>query len=464
MDESQIPFMSTVELARAIRSGKTTSRRALDVLVERNKRVGGPLNVIVLQDIERARERADMCDAAAARGEFLGPLHGVPITVKEWNAVAGMQLTRGDPARVGQVSQRSEVMIQKIMAAGVIIWGKSNMPLNAADVQTYNKVYGTTSNPWDFNRTPGGSSGGAAAVAVGITPLELASDLGGSIRTPAAFCGIYGHKPTYGLIPRCGPNWPKKPKDIAVLGLLARAPEDLSLTLNCVAGPDGLTVGESWRLELPRPVKSRLAEYRVAIWADDHTCRVHDDIVDRAEALTKAFESAGATVDRTARPDFDFTDILPTWITLTAFNDHVKLSQYKAAQEKQGDIRDAWAQFFTNFDIVICPSNCTPAFLEDESEDYSACMLSVLVDGEEKRVPCLQQLFWAALTNVAQLPSTTFPCGLGLHSGLPVGLNVVGPEWSDLVTIDFARLISVECGFGFHWPPKFAPPFSHSRL
>ena len=229
MDDYTVAFKTGTELAAMVRNGEISAAELLEVFLRRTAALNEHVNAIVVHDHDRARARAKEADAALARGEIWGPLHGVPLTVKENNDVAGLPTTKGDPARAessepasvtgGCIAAESEVMIQRLLAAGAIIFGKTNLPLNAMDLQSYNEVYGSTSNPWDLSRTPGGSSGGgAAAVALGLTPLELGGDIGGSIRIPAAFCGIYGHKPTFGIIPKRGPTSTGVPTDISVRG------------------------------------------------------------------------------------------------------------------------------------------------------------------------------------------------------------------------------------------------------
>lgn len=344
------------------------------------------------------------------------------------------------------------------------------------DIQSYNDIYGTTSNPWDLTRTPGGSSGGgSSAVAAGISSVEFGGDVGGSIRTPAAFCGIFGHKPTYGLIPKRGPHLTLKPKEISVRGILARTARDLRLMLDCVAVPDRSTVGNGWSLNLPKPLDKPLGKnYRVAIWADDPACRVDDDVRFACEQLAWTLRSRGVHVDTNARPKFDVMENLDTYRCLTAANavlndasvssDNagVTLRRYRLAQESQSRIREAWGEFFQEFNFLLCPSHPTPAFKKDESPKAGR-QLELVVDGYQTKMPYWRSLFWAILTNVGLLPSTTFPCGFGERTKLPIGLNVVGPEWSDLRTIGFANLLETECACKFRAPPGFSSQ-SPSRL
>jgi amidase len=418
------------------------------------------------------------------------------MTIKENNDVRGMPTTMGNLKYKGRISSQHEIAVQRLHDAGVIIFGETNLPLDAMDVQSYNEVYGSTGNPWDTTKTPGGSSGGAsAAVACGMTPIELGGDVGGSIRIPAAFTGVYGHKPTFGLIPKHGPTTELLPKEVSVRGPLARSAEDLRVMMEILAvGPRegepfaSQPTARAWRLELPSPVKTSLKQYKIAIWADDPSCRVHDDLTAAAERVACALERCGATVNRTARPDLDTQKNVRTYFKLTAANaavgmtdedeethlrespaaHHVSLREYRQAQEDRERIRLSWEAFFDTdqggFDVLICPSYSTPAFTKDErfsGMERTKRMLHTVIDGEEKQVPYFSALWWAFLTNVGMLPSTTFPCGLGSISSMPLGLNVVSREYNDLVCIDVARLLASECGFVFQPPPgEFGAPFS----
>jgi amidase len=475
MKDDEITSLDATALADAIRTKRVTSRQALEAFVRRNARLGPNLNCVVVLDLKNARKRADELDSKLRRGEIVGPLHGVPMTVKENNDVGGLVTTVGYEENIGRVASSDELMIARILNAGVVIWGKTNLPVGAMDIQSYNNVYGSTSNPWDLKRTPGGSSGGGAcAVAAGISPIELGggtfslsfihthalihnliTDVGGSIRTPAAFCGIYGHKPTFGLIPKVGPHLELREKEISVRGPLSKSARDLAMIMNVVGG----SASDVISLHLPRPAKTSLSEYRVAVWADDPMCRVDDDIREAATNLAWTLRSRGVDVSFTARPDFDLEHNVETYKRLTSANsalngetNGVTLTQYRIAQEAQGRIREAWSRFFRSYDILIVPSHCTPAFPKDESSKAGRT-IDLVVDGKNVTMPYWRALFWAILTNVGLLPSTTFPCGLGKRTNLPIGLNVVGPEWSDFITIDFARLLAKDCGCIFRPPP-----------
>jgi amidase len=495
LSDEQIPFATAIELAQAIREGKLSSRHCLEVLVARMEQINPMLNAVVYTDLEKARARADEADVAISAGQIWGPLHGVPMTIKENNDVKGMPITMGNLKHKDRVSPQSEVAVQRLQDAGVVVFGKTNLPLDAMDVQSYNEIYGSTGNPWDLAKTPGGSSGGgSAAVACGITPIELGGDVGGSIRIPAAFTGIYGHKPTFGLIPKSGPTTEHFPKEVSVRGPLARSAEDLRVLMEILA--EGPRVGEAfaskptaraWRLQLSLPTKTALKQYKIAIWADDEQCRVHDDLTTAAEQVGRALEGCGASVDWHARPNFDTASNHRTYFKLTAANAVVGMSEadeealpaiakvslrtYRQAQEERERIRLAWEDFFDTdnggFDILICPSFSTPAFNKDERYtgfERAKRTLHTVIDGEEQQVPYFSALWWAFLTNVGLLPSTTFPCGVGSISKMPLGLNVVSREYNDMICIDVARLLASECGFECQPPPmQFGPP-AISRL
>eukprot|EP01052_Picozoa_sp_SAG31_P019723 SAG31_NODE_1451_length_8305_cov_8.321350_3_plen_379_part_00 len=291
----------------AIRAGKTTSSALLELHLQRIGQLDSDtVNAVVILDTDRARARAHAADCALARGESWGPLHGLPMTVKENVDVSGLDSAIGDPARAGQPVMESEVLVERLLAAGAIIFGKTNLSLNGFDIQSYNPLYGSTSNPYSLSRTCGGSSGGgAAAVAMGFTPCEIGGDIGGSIRIPASFCGVYGHKPTYGIIPKRGPSLPLVPTDISVRGPLARQPEDLAMLLSVAAGADVANVGAGWKLDMPRPTKSTLAGYNVAVWSTHPACPTSQEIQEACAAVGSAMVQRGASVDYEARPEFD---------------------------------------------------------------------------------------------------------------------------------------------------------------
>src|SRR5579864_8995956 len=300
-------FASATGLAGEIRDRRIGCLELLDFFLERAGRYNPALNAIVAWQIEKARERARAADAALAKGEVWGPLHGVPMTVKESFNVAGLPSTWGNPPWKDNIAAGNAVLVDRLLAAGAVIFGKTNVPLMLQDAQSYNGVYGTTNNPWDRARGPGGSSGGeGAALAAGLSALGAGSDIAGSLRNPAHYCGIFAHKPSGGLIPTRGhsPTGALTPTDISVVGPMARHAEDLALALRFLAGPDGPTQA-AWRVELPPPWQRRLGNFRVAVWTQSPLCEIDASVSERFAAAIAALTGAGATVDTEARPPID---------------------------------------------------------------------------------------------------------------------------------------------------------------
>jgi amidase len=482
MDE--VAFRSAVALARALRERQIGSRELLEHYVSRIERLNPRLNAVVTLDLERARRAADAADAARVRGETLGPLHGLPMTVKDALETAGLRTTCGVPDLAAHVPAADATVVARLRAAGAVVFGKTNTPTWAMDVQTYNPVFGTTNNPWDPARAPGGSSGGAAvALAAGLTALEMGSDIGGSIRNPAHYCGVYGHKPTYGIVP-CRGHLPPAPgmlaePDLGVVGPLGRSAEDLALALEVVAGPDEADA-TGWRLALPPPRRGALRDYRVAAWLDDPACPVDDPVRARLEAVVDALAAAGARVDVRARA-VDFAEaygdylrlLLP--VTMAGAPDAViaglveqaarlgpdddgiaaRLARFAtarhrdwlAAHERRERHRAAWAAFFREHDVLLCPASPVAAIRHDQAGDVFT--RTMLVNGRSR--PYSEQIAWAGVIGMAWLPATVAPAGR-TPEGLPVGVQIVGPYLEDRTPLDVARRLADVVG-GFEAPP-----------
>src|SRR5690606_9382674 len=300
-----IPFLSAKKLASLVRRGKLGSVELLDMYLDRVKRLNPKLNAIVVLDEKRARERARKAYRALARGERLGPLHGVPMTVKESFDVEGLPTTWGRPDMKSNIAARNALAVQRLLDAGAVVFGKTNVPVMLADWQTFNPVYGTTNNPWDLGRQPGGSSGGAAAaLAAGLTGLELGSDIGASIRNPAHYCGVFGHKPTFELCPIEGHNLPPNlaTKDMLVIGPMARSADDLETSLKLISQPDGYCArGIKVSLQKPKEVR----KLRIGVLTNAPTAEVDDSVQAAIQAAASAFAKKGAKVSDKARPDID---------------------------------------------------------------------------------------------------------------------------------------------------------------
>jgi amidase len=313
-------WKSLGELASAIRRKEISSRELLDLQLARIDSLNGKLNAVVTMNTEHARHQANLIDAATARGEFKGPLHGIPITIKDSFETVGLKTTCGAPVWRDYVPETNADAVQRLVDAGAVIVGKTNTPIFAGDVQTFNELFGTTNNPWDVKRTPGGSSGGAAAaVAAGMTPFELGSDIGGSIRTPAHFCGIYGHKPSYGLIGLRGhvpgPPGTLAASDLSVAGPLTRSAVDLDLLLGILAGPDQ-SQGKAWRLELPPPRHKKLRDFRVALMLDVPDCPIDNSVRSALESAANALRKAGVRVDDKPHLPFQLSDSFQIYLRL----------------------------------------------------------------------------------------------------------------------------------------------------
>jgi amidase len=354
-----------------------------------------------------------------------------------------------------------------------------------ADAQSYNDIYGTTNNPWDPARSPGGSSGGeAAALAAGLSALGAGSDIAGSLRNPAHYCGIYAHKPTWGLISTRGnaPPGIMTPTDISVVGPMARHAEDLDLAMRTLAGPD-LLQRAAWRVELPPPRRRRLGDFRVAVWASSPLCRIDASVSDLFDRAVAAIARAGATVDDAARPaiaeeehrrlfmlllraatasrmrDEDFArhrEIAAT-ISDDDMSERAAVARgaillhraWGSANEARTKLRYTWHEFFTRYDVLLTPVAATAAFPHDHNPNPD----ERVVDVNGKSVPYAEQLFFAGLASLSYLPATAAPIGL-TAGGLPAGLQIIGPEGEDPTTIEFARLLAAEIG-GFVPPPKY---------
>lgn len=463
---SEFAYTTASELAQKIRRREVSSREVLDYFLARVDRLDKPINSVVTIAAERARAEADAADAALARGEVRGPLHGVPMTIKDSFQTAGMRTTSGAPELADFIPQEDAWPVARLRAAGAIIFGKTNLPIYAGDLQSYNEVFGTTNNPYDLTRTPGGSSGGsAAALACGFTPLELGSDIGGSIRLPSHMSGVAGHKPSYGIVPAHG-QIPGPPgtltlADLAVAGPMARSVEDLELGLDIMAGPNRWDL-PAWRLELPPPRQRLLREYRVAAWLDDPRCRVEVEVLSKLKGAARALADAGVHVDTEARPEFTLEKVADTFFALlqAALAGGVRrdrIEEYAATpgdtpvartrrllamrhrewlsqNERRLQLRKRWETFFQQWDAILLPVMPCPAIPHDHSEPQAGRL--AWIGGEQR--PYWDLITWMAPAGACYLPATVVPVGC-LSNGLPVGIQIVGPYLHDRTTLDLAK-------------------------
>lgn len=464
-----LAYVSARDLAARIRNKDVSSREALDFFLARVERLDAGINSVVTLDAERARREADEADAALARGERRGPLHGVPMTIKDSFQTKGMRTTSGAPELEDFVPEEDSWPVARLREAGAVVFGKTNLPLYAGDLQSYNAIFGTTNNPFDPARTPGGSSGGsAAALACGFTPLELGSDIGGSIRLPSHMSGVVGHKPSYGIVPAHG-QIPGPPgtltlADLAVAGPMARSVDDLALGLDVMAGPNRWE-RPAWRLALPEPRHAALRDYRIAAWLDDVACPVDSGVRALLDRAATALGAEGATVDPDARPDFSLEKVAATFMGLlqSALSGGVsrdKIEEYAASRgdmptdrarrlfamrhrewlslnERRMQMRKRWEEFFAHWDVALLPVMPCAAIRHDHSEPQAARLATI---GGRPR-PYWDLVTWMAPAGACLLPATVVPVGQ-LDNGLPVGIQIVGPYLEDRTTLHVAALLS----------------------
>ncbi|TVP56755.1 MAG: amidase [Halomonadaceae bacterium] len=476
---TQWHYNSARSTAAALASGELSSAHLTQTLLDRIKALNGPLNAVVAI-ADDAMDQARAADQALADGRSLGPLHGLPITIKDVWEVTGMACTAGAPALKDYRPKRHADTIQRLVDAGAIIMGKTNVPLYASDTQTYNKVYGISHNPYDTSRTPGGSSGGgAAALAAGFTHLELGSDVGGSIRTPAHFCGIYGHKPSRGIVSLRGhipgPVGTLSQPDLAVGGPMARSADDLAFLLEIIAAAP-THEGPHWQVVLPPCRLTALSQVRVATRFSDPLTPIEDELGEQYQTLAGALEAAGATVSHCQSPLINHEGILPLYYNLLGtllgsgfkakqrrqmrwversmkiFGRWIKathgIDQYAAGvnqsflqwvshHEQREQLRAAVVRkVFADADVLLTPVAPTTAIPHDHSMPMFKRHISV--NGNPR--PYTDKMNWIALATVLGLPATSAPIGKDRH-GLPINVQIIGAPGMDLTTIGVAQLM-----------------------
>lgn len=478
------PFASATELARLVRKRSVSARELLEMYLARIKRLNPSINAVIGLTAAAARKRADALDQLTGqRGARLGPLHGVPMTVKESFDVKGLPTTLGYPAHREHRAKADGLAVRRLQAAGAVVFGKTNVPVALADWQSFNPIYGTTKNPWDVSRVPGGSSGGsAAALAAGLTGLEIGSDIGASIRNPAHYCGVYGHKPTFGLASREGHGLPgaNPNSDISVIGPLARSAFDLETTLKAMVGPGELE-SRAWSVNLPKAEQRSLADFRVAVMLTADTAEVDGAVQDAIATLATWLRKQGTRVDMKARPvdpeqshrvfisllraatslgtdDQAFARLQAQRATLGAEDGYqarmVRAAtmghrEWLAADRERLRQRDQWTEFFKRFDLLLCPAAATTAFAHNQQGERWERMIPV----NGKPQPSTTQMFWAGYSGAVYLPSTVAPLGLA-PDGLPVGVQIIGPHYRDLTCLRFAQLLEKQYA-GFQAPAGF---------
>ncbi|MDM0047391.1 amidase [Variovorax sp. J22R115] len=465
------------EALHLLAQGAVSSGELLEQQLDRVRAFDGAINSIAVLDDQRARARAAEADEARRRGEIWGPLHGLPITVKESFDVAGLPTTWGFPQFTGNVAARHADSVQRLIDAGAIVFGKTNVPTALADWQTFNPVYGTTNNPWDTSRVPGGSSGGAAAaLAAGFTSLELGSDIGASIRNPAHYCGVYGHKPTWGVISMEGHQLPglacADTVDIGVAGPMARSARDLRLAMDILAGAPRSFGPQGWKQVQWRDEGRPVEKLRIAVVTDDAHARVDATIVRRLHELAEFLRTRVECVEMDRRP-VDSAESRDVYLHLVraatgAFMDEMTYAATgdKAAQFAPHDrsyqachyrgstlthrdwfgydqrrelLKARWASFFSEFDLLVCPVATTPAFAHNQTGQRWERMLEVNGISQEST----DSMFWAGYPGVVGLPATAIPLGQNAQ-GLPFGAQLVAGPFGDPLTLRFAEWLEGE--------------------
>lgn len=461
LDETWATATAT-EQTRAIRSRQIASRELLELYLARVERLNPALNAVVTLAAERARAEAAAADERAARGEDLPPLHGLPITIKDAIETAGIRSTGGAVELRDHVPAQDAPAVARLRAAGAIVFGKTNLPRWSGDVQSFNELFGTTNNPWDRARIPGGSSGGpAAALAAGLTSFELGTDIGGSIRIPSHCCGTFGHKPSYGVVPQRGyldsVGGGTTDADVNVFGPMARSAEDLDLLLSVLAGPEA-DRAVAWRLELPPPTVTSLAGARLAVWLDDPQNPGEAAMVAVLRAAVDRLADAGARIEE-VRPPVDPAEQFELFLALVGAA--VSVSSPERAETVGGShyawllrdreraaLRARWAEWFEQHDALLTPVLCTTAFPHLQEGSFASRVL--VVDGVER--PYAYVTWWTGMFGVLGLPVAVPPVGR-TPDGLPVGMQVVTPFLRDRQAIQLAGLIAAAAGGGYEVPP-----------
>jgi amidase len=489
MTQSDWDFKTAGELVAALTARKISALELTQQAIARIEREDAEINAVCVRDFDRALSAARAADAALGRGERR-PLLGVPMTIKESFNIAGLPTTWGMPAFKDFRPAQDAVAVARVKSAGAVLLGKTNVPFALADWQSYNDLYGTTRNPWNLGRTPGGSSGGSAAgVAAGFGALSLGSDIGGSLRAPAHYCGIFAHKPTFALLPSRGHTPPTVPalpheRDLAVIGPMARSAEDLALLLDVLADPDEESLAVAYRLALPPARHQELKRFRVLVLGQHPLLPTAASVRTAIEDLADRLAAAGASVARDSPLLPDLADSARLYMRLlfaflAAFwpsESYTRMQSEAAALPPTGNSLHAertrgavlshrewvladgararlsrqWRQLFDAFDVVVCPVMPTPAYPHDHSPDQRE--RRIVIDGTP--YPYMDQLVWPGIATAPGLPATAVPIGLS-DEGLPIGVQIVGPAYEDRTPLAFAALLERTFG-GFVPPPRFA--------
>jgi len=485
VDPVTLVFTSASVAARAISRGEITSIDLTKAILRRIEAYNPKLNAIVTLLSKEALLGAKEADRVVKTGEKLGLLHGVPVTVKDCFEMKGVRTTAGSKSLLDYIPERDSTVVKRLREAGAVIIGRTNIPEMAADWQTYNPLFGTTNNPWDVARTPGGSTGGgASALAAGLTFLEVGSDVGGSIRVPSHFCGLYGHKPSIGTVSTRGhvPPLPETPPGeplFSVAGPLARSARDLRLAMNVLGGADG-GLEKAFEWKLPSPRRRRITEYRLGYMIDDPLCSVSSEVKEPLEETLRSLTEAGVALSEDWPGGIDPKRLFEDYryiryasgagslsgdkifelLRSQEVNDgsdeysaaHAYASTVKEFQDalwRRTQAQEAWRDYFRGIDAFLLPVAFVPAFPHDQGMPLKSRVIKT-PEGPRR----YQELrFWISFATFCGLPATVAPVGF-TGGGLPVGIQIVGPYLEDATTIDVAEKITNLVG-GFMAPPSY---------
>jgi len=477
-----LDFASALQAAEAIRKKQISSLELTERMFARIDRYNPQLNAYVYQLRDDAIAQAKKADEAQASGKSLGVFHGVPVNVKESFGVAGHPATWGIRAFKDSKAAADCDAVARLRGAGAILLGATNVPVGLADWQSYNPIYGTTNNPWDLKRTPGGSSGGtAASLAAGLGYLSVGGDIGGSIRVPSHFCGIFGHKSTLNLVSSLG-QAPGGVRDnpgfdllLATPGPFARSAADLSAALKILGGPAGYDA-KAWKWELPAPRATSLKNFRVGYVIDDPIAPPTPEMKTLLEKTIVSLDRAGAQLKPGWPAGLNIQALLANYkFLLFAFLFSVSTPEQQESQRKANEatpnaeplpgmapfaawqrqnfqrlaFRALWQNYFKDVDVFLSPVGFTPAFLHDHSEPQDQRTIATSAGPRHY----MDLLNWIAPATLTGCPATAAPIGL-TPDGLPVGIQIMGPFGEDATPIQFAELLAQEIG-GFKPPPGY---------
>jgi amidase len=478
-----VVFKSALALGRLLRSRKISARELLKECLAQHRKYNPAINAVIRTQTEQAEKAAAASDKRLKAGIARSVFEGVPMTIKESFDWVGAPSTWGDPALKDNVPTRDAAALSRMTDAGAVLYGKTNVPLHLADWQSFNTIYGTTNNPWDVTRTPGGSSGGAAAaLATGMSALEVGSDIGSSIRNPAHYCGVFGHKPTYGIVPYRGHLMPGSVSisDITVAGPLARSAEDLTAMIKVLAGSEGVEA-RGITFTLPKAQQKTFKDFRVAIKLGSTVCDVEQSYQKEIAGLGDFLKRKVKKLSYDAVPAFSDTEAYENFILLLRATSTKRMSEaeiekgaaeakllasddksyvammtrafglshgaWLKANERRHQMRLLWDEFFQDWDVLLCPVAASAAFPHDQVGERHERLITV----NGKRVSTIDQRFWAGYSCNFYLPSTVAPLGLS-PEGLPLGVQIITREYGDYTSLRFAELLEKE------WRSFIAPP------